>query len=146
VYEPVPAFAAGLRARFAGNDRVRIVEAALGGSDGVVELAVAGAGSSTFGAGAARVTAPIADVARFFAEERLEQLAVLKLNIEGGEYEVLERLASTGLLERIRSLLLQFHLVAPDSAARRTALHQALRRTHRLVFDYAFVWERWDRS
>jgi hypothetical protein len=68
----------------------------------------------------------------------------LKLNIEGAEYDVLDRLATAGVLPRIRSLVIQFHRVVPESDRRRDMIQAKLAQTHHLVFDYPFVWERWE--
>src|SRR5258708_5465127 len=63
VYEPVPEFARGLRERFACNDRVEIVEAALGGATGEIDVGLAGDGSSSFRSGGPTVRARLVDAA-----------------------------------------------------------------------------------
>ena len=141
VYEPVPAFARGLRERFACNDRVEIVEAALGGAEGLLDLGLAGDGSSAFRAGGPRVQARVVDAAAACA---VPGIGCLKLNIEGGEYEVLERLAAADRLRGIGALILQFHELDAQSAARRAQAQALLVRTHLLRWDFPFVWERWD--
>jgi hypothetical protein len=57
---------------------------------------------------------------------------------------VLERLISTGQLAGIRSVLVQFHPIQPNSEERRENIRQALSATHREAFCFPFVWERWD--
>lgn len=141
VYEPVPEFARGLRERFACNDRVEIVEAALGGAAGEVEIGLAGDGSSAFRAGGATVRARVVDIAEACARD---DLGCVKLNIEGGEYEVLERLAAADRLRGLGTLLIQFHELDAQSAGRRARAQEQLARTHRLRWDFPFVWERWD--
>lgn len=142
VYEPVPEFALGLRERFACNDRVEIVEAALGGAAGEIEVGLAGDGSSAFRTGGPCVRARLVDAAQECA--RLGAPGCVKLNIEGGEYDVLERLASADRLRGIGTLLIQFHELDAQSAARRARAQEQLARTHRLRWDFPFVWERWD--
>ena len=139
IYEPVPQFAAALRERFALNDRVEVVEAALGGEEGTLELSLAADGTSAFRTGGTTVRARKHDAAAACAQ--LGAVGCLKLNIEGGEYEVLERLCSSGSAGKIGTLLVQFHEVEKDSAARRLALQRALAASHRLVWEHAFVWE-----
>ena len=143
VYEPVPEFALGLRQRFACNDRVEIVEAALGATRCEVDVGLAGDGSSSFRSQGPSVRARLVDAAEECA--RLGELGCVKLNIEGGEYEVLERLAQADLLRSAGSLLIQFHELDAGSAARRARAQEQLARTHRLRWDFPFVWERWDR-
>jgi hypothetical protein len=64
-----------------------------------------------------------------------------KVNIEGGEYELLERLIDTGLIGRIENLQIQLHDVAPDSARRMKRNHAGLKNTHAPVHQYRVVGE-----
>lgn len=141
IYEAVPQFAEELRRRFAGNQRVQIVSGALGGKSGELELFVQADGSSAFVQRGAGVRVPLFDV----AEALREDVACVKLNIEGGEFDLLERILDAGLAARVGSFVIQFHEIDPQSAARRERIRAGLARTHRLVVDYPFVWERWDR-
>jgi hypothetical protein len=91
--------------------------------------------------GAVDVT--IVDVAGAFDELGLDRIDLLKLNIEGGEYDVLDRLHETGRLPRIDQILVQFHEWHPHAHRRRRAIRAALRDTHVEEWDYPWVWERW---
>jgi FkbM family methyltransferase len=141
--EPVPSFCATLRDQFANNHRVRILEAAVGAADGEVELLVQGDGTTAYSSlGGQRVRVAQIDAARLVAEVPIP--ALLKLNVEGAEYDALDRLLDAGLLGRIRSILVQFHRSVPDCDERRNRIRYSLSQSHREVFCYPFVWERWD--
>jgi FkbM family methyltransferase len=144
IVEPVSGFFEAIEKRFAQNDRVQVIHAALGGSQGSVRIGVAAAGSSIYGHGERTETVRMCDVAELLDSHGPDEIACLKLNIEGAEFDVLERLVAVGMLRRVRSLLIQFHRVLPDSEARRSAIQAKLAQTHHLVFDYPFVWERWE--
>ena len=47
-----------------------------------------------------------------------DRVDLVKINIEGGEYELLDRLHETGWLARIETLIVQFHEFAPDAYSR----------------------------
>jgi FkbM family methyltransferase len=143
VVEPVSEFYQDIVCRFAGNDRIQVLHAALGRTKGSVRITVAADSSSIFGEGPCGEIVPLQDVAGLVPPEPAE-IGCLKLNIEGAEYDVLERLAEAGILSRVRAFLIQFHQVGPDSEARRSAIRTVLAHTHELVFDYPFVWERWE--
>ena len=85
------------------------------------------------------------DVKRLMETAGTFDVGCLKLNIEGAEYDVLERLIATQQVPRIRDLIVQFHKIAPDPVNRRSAIQAELGRTHECRFDYPFVWERWTR-
>ncbi len=63
----------------------------------------------------------------------VRQVDLLKLNIEGGEYEVLDCLLKAGYLERITNLQVQFRSFSDDSERRRNAIQDLLRSTHTSV-------------
>jgi FkbM family methyltransferase len=148
LFEPVPLFAESLRRRYASNSRVEVCEVALANRTGYARIAFAQNSSSIFlmPSDAEMLDIALLDFCSFLRERGIRELACLKLNIEGGEYDVLEQLISLNLLSMIRCLLVQFHRIEPQSEARRDLIQQALRKTHQCRFDYPFVWECWVRS
>lgn len=146
VFEPVPSFAEGIRSRFRYNDRVVVVEAGLAASQRRVPIFLDRDGSSVLrGEGLPCVDVQLLDVVTFFNELSDPIVDCMKINIEGGEYELLEAMISANLLERVRTLLIQFHNLGPGSQRDRLVEQRGLSLTHRCVFDYPFLWERWDR-
>jgi FkbM family methyltransferase len=140
VFEAVPEYAEHIRHRFRRNPLVTVHAAALGTSSGKAEIALASDGSSLTGAGR-RIPIDVVDVAEVFAQH--PTIGCMKLNVEGAEYDLLDRMALLGLLARVASFRIQFH--GAENAGRRAAIRRALSPSHQLVFDYPFVWERWDR-
>lgn len=67
--------------------------------------------------------------------------ALLKLNIEGMEFEVLEALLDRNLATRIRNIQVQFHRVIPDAEQRHANIRERLLKTHHLTFDFPWCWE-----
>lgn|GEM_PF-135387 len=146
VFEPIPQFAAIIRSRFSGDNRVELVEAALAERDGEAQFHLDDDASGAFGPQAGTlINVRLIDVARFLEESPVREFDLAKLNIEGGEYALLERLVATGHIGRIKNLQIQFHLNVPDARRRYRSLARQLRRTHLLVWRYPFVWEGWTR-
>jgi FkbM family methyltransferase len=146
ILEPVPDYARHLRDLFGRNDRVEVVQGALFGHDGEAAIGVGAESSGVFlGTADSTVTVPLLDVARVFRERNLTEVACLKLNVEGSEYDILDRLIEAGLMRQVRSLVVQFHQNVPNHAARRAAIQRSLALTHEKRFDFAFVWECWIR-
>lgn len=69
---------------------------------------------------------------------------LMKLNIEGDEYPVLEDLIAEGQIGAVRHLVVQFHLIDEESRNRYDRIARNLSVTHDLVWRYPFIWERWD--
>ncbi len=63
----------------------------------------------------------------------------MKLNIEGGEYELLERLLEAGLINIINHIQIQFHDVGSESASRMEKIRGELSKTHVCTYRYKFV-------
>lgn len=145
LFEPVPTFATDCQRLFARNSWVRVHCCALGGSSRTTTFNLASTGTSEFLPNAAEGTfeAQVVDVAEFLKTLDDQPVACLKLNIEGGEYEVLERLLDTHQIHRLKSLLIQFHRQPPGWEARREAIVERLRATHDRVRCYPMVWEKW---
>jgi len=148
VFEPFPAQAEFLRHLFQGNSRVEVIEAAVGNRNGEDKLALQADASTRFAShrASSSVVIRVWDIADFLSSRGISEVGCMKLNIEGSEYEVLERLIETGLIRNVRSLLIQFHRIDASSAERRIKIQNCLRQSHRCNFDFPFVWESWTRA
>lgn len=149
-FEPNPVAFEKLRARLASRPGVTLAPYGLGFRDDRVPLALAGPASSVVpgavaDAASEQVEIPIRDVAVVFEEVGLDHIDVLKVNIEGSEYDLFERLIATGWLERIELVSVQFHEWIPRAHRRRRAIRRALSKTHSEVWCYPWVWELWQR-
>lgn len=138
--EPVPEFIAVLNARFEDDPSVSLVPAALGRESGTISLQPAADSSSAWVLGDSSIQAPLVDVADLVDGRRV---ALLKMNAEGAEFDVLERLIETGQIHQVDGLLVQFHKFVPGAVARRRAIRRQLRVSHRCSLNVPWVWEVW---
>jgi FkbM family methyltransferase len=147
VFEPDPAAAESIRRRFAANPLVAVHAFALGEADGRRSLSVAADASSLEpdNRGLDTQAVDVRDMIAVWRELGGARVDLLKLNIEGGEYALLERLVESGLMAEVGELQVQFHDFVPQAEARRQALAAQLARTHERTWCYEFVWENWRR-
>jgi len=144
LFEPVPQFFALCEQRFAGRPEVRCYNYGLGATAGRFAITDEADGSSL--AKPAAAAHQWVEVRRFSDVIRdlgLERIDLLKLNIEGGEFDLLTHLLETGLIRRVRYLQVQFHHFVEDAGIRRDRIREALRQTHEEMWNYPFVWESW---
>jgi FkbM family methyltransferase len=146
ILEPVPEFVQRLRDRFAGNPKIKIHPFGLGAVNESVSLHVQGDGSSVHRAGGDAVVAKVVCASDFIRSLPTDDISLLKINIEGSEYDLLDDVLDSGLMECVRTLLVQFHDFVPAAGKRMQALHAQLSQTHRPQFQYEFVWESWQRN
>ena len=146
VFEPVSQFSQALSERFEANEDIEIFQFGLGATSELQTIYVRGAGSSTLRKRAAAEEIRIVDVQQWFDDNRVMSVALMKINIEGGEYDLLDRMIETGLVESIDNLQVQFHNFTVDAKRRMERIQEALQRTHTLNYQYRFVWENWVRK
>lgn len=149
-FEPEPSSVEQLRAGIGLDPRVHVHPVALGGRDRVERLAVGGQGSSIYVdpstpgfLGGTEIE--LCDVDRVLTSAGIERIDLMKVNIEGGEYELLDRLHERGWLRRTGTVIVQFHEFAPGAYRGRRRNRRQLAETHRCTWDYPWVFERWDR-
>jgi FkbM family methyltransferase len=158
VFEPVPQFAARIATRFERNPLVTVHTYGLAGSSRRAVIAVDDDASSIYNAQAelAQVDPNDARPVELFRIELrsgtdeirscARDIDLLKVNIEGVEYELLEALIESREIRRIRNLQVQFHKFVRDAEERRDSIRTKLRETHHLTYEFPWVWENWERS
>ena len=146
VFEPIEEFASFIRARFAQNTRILVHKAALSDRDGKASAVKDGDATRLTKQGSEGESVATVRFADFIEQEGIANVDLLKINIEGGEYDLLWHIINQGLLDRMRNIQVQFHNIAPGSAADMRAIKQELKRTHELTYEYEFVWENWRRK
>jgi FkbM family methyltransferase len=143
--EPIPEFAKTLREVFRIDKKVQILEFAAFSENGNLKLGLEG--ESTGGNSNSRASLEVEsrDISQLLVE--MEELPkVIEMNIEGGEYECLERLVETGVVGGIEILLVQFHRYELKNELSRAQIRINLAKTHTCIFEFPWVWERWDRK
>lgn len=147
VFEPVRTFADEIERRFARNPDVHVHPFGLGGATREEAFSIAGVGSTVLDrpgrTAERRELVPIVAAADFLTEVGIDAVALAKVNVEGGEYELLEHLLDAGLAPRFRNLQVQFHDFVPDARARMESIQQRLAATRRLTWQEEFIWENW---
>ena len=70
----------------------------------------------------------------------------MKINIEGGEYNVIQRLIEKNKVKILNICQIQFHILDKKSKIKRDYIRKLLRKTHNCEYCYEFVWENWIRK
>ena len=146
-FEPSPGVQERLTNRLAARPNVVVLDFGLGARNETATLSNNGPGSTLHPRVSTREATKISlrDVTEAFAELDVDHIDLLHVNIEGGEYDMLERLSDAGWFPRIDIVVVQFHEWLPKAHRRRRGIRRALRRTHTLLWDYPWVFEAWRR-
>lgn len=146
IFEPVTPFAQKIAARFRHNPRISVHTFGLAGSSTTAKILLAADASSLFRSTGTPEEIKLVRASDFLAESAIDKIRLMKINIEGGEYELLEHLMETGYIRNIADVQVQFHDIIPDARARMRKIQDALSRTHYPTYQYEFVWENWRRK
>ena len=148
LFEPVARFHHLCATRFVGNDAVKCLPYGLADRDETLRMAVADDASGAFNPrheNAPAESVQLRSFAAVIAELGLQDVHLMKVNIEGGEFPLLEHLLATGLIRRTHHLQVQFHNFIPGADARRDRIRRQLAETHTEKWCYPFIWESWSR-
>ena len=149
VFEPVSQFAHVLRCRFASGN-VTVHENGLSKIQEKRIISLRGDASSTMirSKRSGNLKSDTELEATFLAtsdviHELPSQVHVIEINIEGGEYELIELLSEYLLLSRAANIFVQFHKIGPMTGQKMEAAVAVLNKSHDLVWEYPFVWSYW---
>jgi FkbM family methyltransferase len=142
VFEPVQAFVVLLNNEFGGNDKITIHPFGLSGKNEKNKINLDEASSSTFKSGDNLETIKLKAASEFIGKKHTH-IDLIKINIEGGEYALLDNLIKSGLIKNISNIQVQFHIFVPGAAKKRRRLQGLLSKTHELTYSYPWIWENW---
>jgi len=142
IFEPIKSMFDALESKFSSNPKIIINQLGLSNSTKKDIIYLDNDGSSLYGSGNSE-TIQCIDISKYLRSNKIQSVDLLKLNIEGSEYDVIERLIDQKMLSTIKNLQVQFHRFIPDCDTRRMAIHKQLSKTHTLAWNYDWIWESW---
>ena len=145
-FEPVEKYFKILEKKFLNSNNITLLNLGLSNKTETVNIFVDKESSSVFKETNSSLSADMISVSNFFRIYQISSIDLIYMNIEGGEYAVLDKLIRTGLISKIKYLQIQFHKVDKNSKNQRNIIRKKLRYTHRLAFNFPFIWERWDKK
>ena len=128
------------------NKKIRVFNFAMGGSDRHEDISYIKDGSSFFIESGQVESVHIRDIIEVIEELKIKRVSLIKMNIEGSEYEVLERLMEKNMLDMFDNFQIQFHREVKDYKSRRKAIQDKLRKTHKCAYNFEFIWESWSKK
>lgn len=143
IFEPVPGYAEKIEKRFRKNPKIKTFPFGLAEATKKVRLALDNDSSSMLKNGGNAITVDLQCVKHFFDQHNIERVDLIKINIEGAEYDLMEFMIDAQLQTRLIDIQVQFHDFVPDAQNRMERIRSRLSETHVLTWSYPFVWENW---
>lgn len=139
--------------KFYSFDRVTVVNVGLGTRNEVLLVKIEGnnaCATSKFSGAGGTTPLYITNATEFMLKigVGIFDVDLLTMNCEGCEFEALEMLLSTNLVEHFKNIQFATHSTIPGiqkPLERYCAIQQLLSRTHRPTYQYKFIWESWRR-
>ena len=145
IYEPHPVLAAFIPKRFGNNCDIRVYPIALSNKRDLMDLYgddIYASLHNSSGEINEVFVARASEVFNAFYSGKIIDL--LKINIEGSEYEVLPDLIGNYNMSTIKNIQVQFHNTVPDYALKRARIQSLLEETHKQDWCYDYLYESWN--
>jgi len=147
IFEPVKKYYENIKQRFFLNQRVRVFQFGLASKNTEEYIGMSNDGTSTFNKKSSeQELIQLKMASEFIKDNNIQRIDLLKINIEGGEYDLLEHLIESGVIKIVKNIQVQFHDFVPQAIERMHKIRDRLKNTHRTTYQVDFVWENWERK
>jgi FkbM family methyltransferase len=144
IFEPIDEFANQIKNRFFNNKKIFVFNIALGSKNSTTKISVEEDSSSIYKKGKSIANIKVKRAVDFFKEKDINKIDLMKVNIEGAEYDLLEHLIKNNFITNIRNIQVQFHNFIPEANKRMKKIQESLQKSHHLTYQYPFIWENWE--
>lgn len=129
-------------------DKVKLYRKVLGDKNDTVNFYVAGDASSIYMAWGQvkneNSYIEMIPIDSYMADKNIHEVDLLKMNIEGAEYYLLEYMIDKEILTKFKNIQIQFHENSVDNWKERyNKITDALSLTHFLTYKFEFKFENW---
>jgi FkbM family methyltransferase len=144
-FELLSVYSEGLAEQFKNSDKIFVNNFGLSASDGEIDITYDGLSSSGIDLkpDSKSYVGKLKSFEDYVVSKSISKIKLLKMNIEGGEYDLLESLVGTPRIVQIENIQIQFHNYGPEFVKRKDKIRSELSKTHYLTYDYAWTFENW---
>lgn len=143
VFEPVKKHYDIIYEKFKDDDKVKMFNFGLSDKDDKVKITLTGDSSSMHQVNDNNEEIEIRDIREFLFENKIFHVDLIKINIEGEEYNLLEYLCDTPELNIFKNYLVQFHKFIDNYEVRRNNILNIVRKYYDIPFNYEMIFEGW---
>jgi len=146
VFEPIKSLSKGIDSLFSNESKINVYDFGLSNSNKIESISLLSDGSSVFIESNNKEEISLVSVVDFIKDNNIDKIDLMKLNIEGGEYDVLEALIESDLIDIVDNIQVQFHNFIDDADSRRDKIRKGLSDKFNETYCYKFVWENWTKK
>ena len=146
IFEPHPEYFSKCIERFSSYENVMVLNYGLADKNGEFLLSNRSDGSSFINPNHSQkdgITCIVRDFSSVLSELDITSIDLMKINIEGGEFPLMDHIISCGKQAIVKQYQIQFHNFVENAVDHRIQISRSLSETHVRTWCYAFVWENW---
>jgi len=83
------------------------------------------------------------DFFNYIENNDINHIDLMKINIEGGEYDLMDYILKTDFITKITDIQIQFHNTVKNHLKRMIDIQTKLRNTHYQSYCFPTIWENW---
>ncbi len=146
-FEPVSSLFESAQKLLSGNLKISVYNYGLGATTRKEKITVEGEASSTLTSGEYKEEVAICSLKEELELYSCQDIDLIKINIEGGEYELLDHMIAESLMSRFKNIQIQFHANThiTNYDERIATIRGGLSKTHKTTYSYDYIWENWKR-
>lgn len=145
LYEPIPDYFKFCVNRFKGMDNVVIYEKAVSADGRNFQMQIDGLRSRQDSINLMDGT-HVSSISIQSIFNSVTEIELMKMNIEGMEYECLEQLIQTDSLIKTKRLLIQFHNFEDGAHHKREKIRKQIAKDFNNIYTFDWLWELWIRK
>jgi FkbM family methyltransferase len=137
-----------IKQMFKGNSKVKVFPFGLSSVNNKLDIIINGDSTSAYRnkKEGAKTTIELKNFNDFLLENNIDKIDLIKINIEGEEFPLLDSIIKSGDISKINNIQVQFHQWIDNSIKLRAAIQDQLKNTHKQDWNFEFVWENWSKK
>jgi FkbM family methyltransferase len=144
-FEPVEQYAALIKDKFINFKNILVFPMAISIKNGKDVMSVDGDASSMHIKTDNMIEINCITLDKIMLDYNINQIDLIKINIEGEEYALLEYMVKNKLIKKCINIQIQFHKIK-DYETKYKYIKEQLEKTHHLTYNYPFVFENWEKN
>lgn len=144
IFEPARRYFNVIKKKFLENDKIIPIKAMLSNRSekGMMYLKEE-ASSSHLAVSNVQEEIDFLDISEFRRKEQIGIIDVLRLNVNGEEYNIFERMFEKMIHHKVKYIMVQFAPYVEGAIEKRDSIRKRLAKTHKEIYNYEFIWELW---
>ncbi len=143
IFEPISSFYNELVNKFKDNNKIKLFEFGLFNKNKKTFIYKSKDASSIFIDKEPKEEINLVDINDFVISNNINNVDLIEINVEGAEYDILDRMIEKNIVKIFKNIQIQFHTIVEDYNGRRNRICNELSKTHYRTWNYEFNFENW---